>query len=616
MPPTIRKRPRPLGALKEEKWASLPDAGDRYRLLDQIGRGGEAVVSLAIDTHLKRQVAVKSLLPRLHRSDQAVERFLREGMLTARLHHPGIVPIHDIGVLNGALFFAMDKVEGQTLREILHESEENPAKWPKRRLLRIIERVCEIVAYAHSCRVAHRDLKPENIMVGAFDQIYVMDWGIAKDFESEDDGSGAVTCKLEVTEPSKNVTLPGQAKGTPNYMSPEQAMGMIKRIGYQSDVFALGIILYEVVAGKHPFAQGNVRDTMAAIKAANVTPITTSKEFNSICSKALAQAPNARYDNAQILYTDIQRAIDLQPISVHRDSVYGQLTKAARRRPAVATLLIVVALLLCFLANTRFKENGDVRRLVTQGMGHYQAMQTAAQGLSAAHQAGKEAPVLMADLHTHIQAVQAILGEALQRRGRTAPEEAKRAVAKSWLLRVESQLHAANYTQAFVSFAAYDSLPTKLRSALLFTKRERHQFGKVRAQLLQNHAFDLIDDALAACELRLATGGPAGAMTALATLNAVRSHPAIEWLPAWNPRYLSLVQNCLEAMTFGARIPRHDAHPLLTASLQALEAAVATNQLGDARRLLAQVDHLTTQNALPSWSKKQIERVATCRNQL
>jgi len=613
MPATVRKRAKPLGALKNDRWATLPDAGDRYRLLDEIGRGGEATVSLAIDTHLRRQVAIKSLLIGQHKSDLAVQRFLREGMLTARLHHPGIVPIHDIGVLNGALFFAMERVDGLTLREILREAKEKPAEWPRRRLLRIMERVCEIVAFAHSKGVAHRDVKPENIMVEEFDQIYVMDWGIAKDFNADDETPASVTCKLAVNEGDLNLTQPGQAKGTPNYMSPEQAMGMVKRIGYQSDVFAIGIILYEIVTGTHPFAKETVRETLAAIKAAEFPPITDSKEFASICGKALAQAPNARYDNAKLLHADVQRAIDLQPISARRSTIYDHVTKYARRKPLAAGLLAVVMVLSSLLVGGRMHEVRDVQRLVDAGQAQIVAMRTSQRAILEAERASLDPTLLWKDCRQATLAVQATVNEAITRRASAVPDDVRQALAESWLLRLKVGMDSGDFADAFKTLQTYRGLPAKVHGAMAMTDDDRAAFRALRTQLLGLRVTYLIDSCLAACEQRLDAGGLAAAIEHLKLLDAVRNHPSVTWNGVFDVRYQALIDSLLARLANGPGLPKDVVGIVVEGVVSGLESMLEEGEFQRAQARLARLDNLTASNALPAWNKEHLNRIARCR---
>ncbi|MFT5128779.1 MAG: serine/threonine protein kinase [Rhodothermales bacterium] len=376
IPRTSSARKRP--SLQQDKNTELPEVGERYRVLDEIGKGGEARIVIGIDTRVWRQVALKILRPELSESPETIQRFLREGTLTAKLQYPGIVAIYDMGKLNGEIFFAMEKVDGVRLRDVLNERASNPEKWPEERICQLFAQVCEIVGYAHSQGVAHRDLKPENIMVVGDRSVYLMDWGIAKDFSEKQD-EALVALKARVpSEMDANLTLPGQAKGTPNYMSPEQAMGLVNKIGYRSDVFSLGIILYEILAGKNPFRGESMRDTFAAIKALKPPPPrTNSKELASICEKALQKTPEERYANAAKLGEDVQSAITFHSVTAKKDNLFEQLAKFARRQRGLAAMFFVVCVLAVALIVSRLRDNHDVAALLQAANEHVIAADTA-----------------------------------------------------------------------------------------------------------------------------------------------------------------------------------------------------------------------------------------------
>jgi serine/threonine-protein kinase len=229
-----------------------PAQAGRFRLLGEIARGGMGAVLRAHDPEMDRALAIKVILPQ-HRNDPSlVRRFLGEARLAGQLQHPGVVPVHDIGLLgDGRPFFAMKLIEGRTLAQLLRERPNPGHDLP--RFQRYFEAVCLAVGYAHSQGVIHRDLKPENVMVGAFGEVQVMDWGLAKRIDREEETfSGSLSPCLPDSSPDHR-TRHGSRLGTPAYMAPEQASGEVEWLDERSDVFGLGAILCEVLTGQPPY---------------------------------------------------------------------------------------------------------------------------------------------------------------------------------------------------------------------------------------------------------------------------------------------------------------------------------------------------------------------------
>lgn len=220
--------------------------GQRFVAEAEVGRGGMGVVVRAWDTELRRRVALKWLRDDKASSRRQLMRFLAEAQLTAQLDHPGIVPVHDIGVSqDGRLFYVMKLVEGRTMRELVAEHHAGaPESWSRRRLLTALLRALDAVDYAHHRGVIHRDLKPANLVLGSYGEVWVVDWGIAH-----------VKDKNEVDVPPSRArpdpTSPGTAMGTPGYASPEQLAG--DRIDTRADIWSLGAVLHELLTGRPPF---------------------------------------------------------------------------------------------------------------------------------------------------------------------------------------------------------------------------------------------------------------------------------------------------------------------------------------------------------------------------
>ncbi len=272
--------------------AAEPARAERYELLEPIGQGGMGVVYRARDTLLDRDVALK-MLP--GRSPELVRRLDREARILARLEHPGIVAVHDVGATaDGRLYYVMQLVRGERLD--VHA--ERITALPE--LLRLVERIGETVAYANAHGIVHRDLKPENVMVGAFGEVLVLDWGVAKVLlgGGAADGFGADGCAADGTgggpraPVAAGITADGTVIGTPGFMAPEQALGQSSRVDERTDVFGLGALLAALLAGRSGVPR--------AVRA--------------ICRRAMAHEPAERYPGADALVADLRRWLNGEPV--------------------------------------------------------------------------------------------------------------------------------------------------------------------------------------------------------------------------------------------------------------------------------------------------------------
>jgi len=296
--------------------------GGRYEVRGEVGRGGMGVVYRVFDNSLGRDVAMKVVAPGAMGNDAAA-RLRREAQALARLEHPGIVPVHDVGQLaDERVYYAMKLVRGDRLDERMARGISLGEG------VRLVIRVCDAVAFAHAQGVIHRDLKPQNVMIAPFGEVLVMDWGVAK--MRADVG---FTGNPEPLEPPADDKSPGGVRpttqdgvvlGTPGYMAPEQAAGTTSAIDERTDVFALGVILREVAT--------------AALAGAR-----TPAPLASIISKASAPESLHRYSGADALGRDLSAFLDRLPLEAHRETLPERLTRLVKRhRVAIALVLAYV----------------------------------------------------------------------------------------------------------------------------------------------------------------------------------------------------------------------------------------------------------------------------------
>jgi serine/threonine protein kinase len=296
--------------------------GDRYEIHEAIGHGGMGTVYRAHDRALARDVALKVLRADVAGREAAV-RLEREARILAQLEHPGIVPVHDVGVLaDGRVYYVMKLVRGERLHDFAQGS-------GRADVLRVLLRVCETVGFAHSHGVVHRDLKPSNIMVGSFGEVLVLDWGIAR-VRGSIETSGS-TGGEPVATPGEDDTAPGVILGTPGFMAPEQAQGISGQIDGRTDVYALGAILRAITG---PASQGG--------------PV--PRPLEAIWNRALSPDPAGRYGSAAELAADITRFLDAVPVTAYRESFGERAGRIFRKyQTAIILVLTYLAVRLLFL---------------------------------------------------------------------------------------------------------------------------------------------------------------------------------------------------------------------------------------------------------------------------
>ncbi len=335
--------------------------GPRYRIVRKLGAGGLGVVYVALDTLLHREVALKQVRPDRGDDPQDRARFLVEAEITARLEHPGIVPVHDFngGDSDSRPYYVMRLIRGDTLKDAISVFHDDPALRddpPARalalqKLLRRFLDVCDAVGYAHARGVLHRDIKPSNVVVGKHGETILIDWGLAKamgrsDYPPVDDERTLVP----TSGSDSSETQAGLAVGTPSFMSPEQAKGDLDRISPRSDVYGLGATLYDLLTGRKPFAGPNRLEIITAVMEGDFpTPRsidpTIAPALEAICLKAMARRPESRYASARELADEVERWLADAPVLAWPDPASVRLRRWARRhRPLVAAAAVLMAM--------------------------------------------------------------------------------------------------------------------------------------------------------------------------------------------------------------------------------------------------------------------------------
>jgi serine/threonine protein kinase len=304
-----------------------------YELLEELGRGSQGVVYRARQKSLNRIVALKVIALGHWATEPHVKRFRREAEAAARLNHPGIVPIYEVGERDGACYFSMGLVEGGQLDAMLARE-----PMPIRSAVEVIVKLARTVQYAHEHNILHRDIKPGNILLDAKGEPHLTDFGLARLVEAE-----------------STVTRTREVLGTPSYMAPEQAAGETTKLGKATDVYGLGAVLYQLLTGHPPFAGGTSYETIRLLlntepRKPRALNRKIDRDLSTICLKCLEKEPQRRYSSAFDLAEDLEHWLKHEPIHAKRSGFFTHARKWVRRNPSTTVLVTLLVALAVFSA--------------------------------------------------------------------------------------------------------------------------------------------------------------------------------------------------------------------------------------------------------------------------
>ncbi|MBU1243721.1 protein kinase [Myxococcota bacterium] len=348
----------------------------RYQVVRELGRGGMGRVLLVHDSRIRRQVALKDMLGSEGgdsgtdpcRPSVRINRFLREIRLSGHLEHPSIVPIYDQGESDGRPYYTMRYIQGRSFSDAL-----KACRSPGERLslLPHFRDVCNAMAYAHSRNIIHRDLKPANVVLGGFGETMVVDWGLARmNGDSEEvDGRLAEELRHLQQDADDSQTVFGAALGTPAYMAPEQALGMLDRIDHQSDIYSLGAMLYEILTGEPPFTGGPLHHLLYRVVSEPFEPVRVRApeapaELAAIAEKALQKEKSDRYDSCTTMTADLSAWLSGEKVSTYNYSNWEILRRFIRKNRAMvaaASLGLIVLIATTVLTTWAWRQESRSR---------------------------------------------------------------------------------------------------------------------------------------------------------------------------------------------------------------------------------------------------------------
>jgi serine/threonine protein kinase len=327
----------------------------RYRDFQPLTQGGEAILRTCVDENLGRTVVMKTLQPQFQNLETYQKRFLREARVTAQIPHPCTIPVYELSRdSEGNAYFTMKKLRGRDLSDILDKiaegHQETIEKYPLDSLINVLVHCAQCLAFAHNQGVVHRDMKPANIMIGDYGEIMVLDWGLAKVWDMEDDDEVDKLIRSGQQTIPGRLTGRGDVQGTPFYMSPEQAVET-GDVDERTDIYNMGIVLFEVLTNQSYMSGKSFKEikrklledplrSPVAVAPKNRIPA----ELNAICVKALQRTPSDRYQKMSEMENDLRSYLLGKAVSVYEEPWYRRILKWRERKIfSLASLLWMLA---------------------------------------------------------------------------------------------------------------------------------------------------------------------------------------------------------------------------------------------------------------------------------
>ncbi len=373
------------------------DRNLRFRVVRSHARGGLGEVFVAVDTELRRDVALKQILPKQATNGTSRARFLLEAEITGNLEHPGVVPVYAMGSqADGCPYYAMRFIRGESLEDAI-QSLHGAAHWDAgsektlelRDLLGRFIAVCNTMEYAHSRGIIHRDIKPENIMLGRYGETLVVDWGLARPYRNIDSALDSeqdladLAGEPQVSQTTARPTVMGSVVGTPQFMSPEQAAGRLDLMGPASDVYSLGATLYSLLTDQPPFTSSDVRRVLQDVQQGNFqAPRQVRRDvpapLQAVCLKAMQLKPEDRYASARALAADVERWLADEPIAAYRETLLERTQRWMRRHKTWTQAAAVAVVAVACVAATAYVREASLRADLQTALDHEAAARSEA----------------------------------------------------------------------------------------------------------------------------------------------------------------------------------------------------------------------------------------------